>query len=509
MRSSGILLAVSSLPNEYGIGCFSKEAYRFVDFLAASGQKYWQILPLGPTGYGDSPYQSFSTFAGNPYYIDLNEFIDEGWLSADECKEAYEEYYESDERYHGLSDDEKANYVDYEAQYYARFSLLKRAYTRSRIEKNSDFNEFVKKEAYWLEDYALFMAIKDDNRGAEYTKWDKGLRLREKKSIEEARKKLADRVGFYKFLQYYFKKQWISLKKYANINNVEIIGDIPIYVALDSADTWANPELFLFDNNLKPKGVAGCPPDYFSRTGQLWGNPLYDWDYHKQNGYDWWVKRLAKCYELYDVVRIDHFRAFDEFYFIPFGDETAEFGHWEKGPGIELFKCINDRLNKPRVIAEDLGLLTPSVIKLVKKTGYPGMKVLEFAFDSGEDNDYLPHNYDKNCVVYTGTHDNDTVLGWYKTLKRKDKHFIKDYLGINNARKLNRDLIKLAEASTADTCIIPMQDVLGLGSEARINTPSTLGYNWQWRMLPSYLRDESFHSFSEYLYKITSIYGRV
>ena len=508
MRKSGILTAGFSLPNEYGIGCFSKEAYDFVDFLAESNQKFWQILPLGPTGYGDSPYQSFSTFAGNPYYIDLQEFIDNGWLSKEECREAYDEYYESNDWYQGATEDERNNYVDYEAQYYARFSLLRRAYERSFIESDKDYAKFILEEAYWLDDYALYMAIKDENRGASMYDWDDALRLRKEKAIKKAKKDLAPQIGFYKFLQYFFKKQWLSLKKYANKKGVEIIGDISIYVALDSADTWSNPDLFIFDEDLKPKGVAGCPPDYFSATGQLWGNPLYDWDVHKKDNYSWWIKRLKKCFELYDVVRIDHFRAFDEYYFIPFGDLTAEFGYWVPGPGYDLFKTVKKELNKPRIIAEDLGFLTPTVLKLVKRTGYPGMKVLEFAFDSEEDNDYLPHNYDKNCVVYTGTHDNDTVKGWCKTLKRVDKAQLKVYLDIKNVKNINKDMIKLAESSVADTCIIPIQDVFGFGSESRINIPSTLGYNWKWRLLPSYLEGEKRAEAGKYLLGVSKTYGR-
>ena len=525
MRKSGILAAIFSLPNKYGIGCFSKEAYDFVDFLAESGQKFWQILPLGPTGYGDSPYQSFSTFAGNPYYIDLQEFIDNEWLSEEECDEAYEEYYEGiikknldskakkkaekeGRKLFNSFDEIGRNYVDYEAQYHARFSLLKRAYKRSDLASNKDYAQFILDEAYWLDDYALYMAIKDYNHGTSFYDWEDDIRLRDKKALEKLRKDLSFDIGFYKFLQYYFKKQWLELKKHANKKGVEIIGDIPIYVAADSADTWANPELFMVDEESRPIGVAGCPPDYFSATGQLWGNPLYDWEMHKNDNYSWWIKRLKKCFELYDVVRIDHFRAFDEYYFIPFGDLTAEFGHWEPGPGYDLFKAIDKELGSPRIIAEDLGFLTPSVLKLVKKTGYPGMKVLEFAFDSAEDNDYLPHNYDKNCVVYTGTHDNDTVKGWYKTLKRVDKANLREYLCIKNAKKLSRDLIRLAESSVADTCIIPIQDVFGFGSEARINTPSTLGPNWKWRLLPEYLEDSSRSEASQYLSKITSTYGR-
>ena len=508
MRKNGILTAVFSLPNEYGIGCFSKEAYDFVDFLAESNQKFWQILPLGPTGYGDSPYQSFSTFAGNPYYIDLQEFIDNGWLSKEECREAYDEYYESDEWYQNAGEDERNNYVDYKAQYYARFSLLRRAYERSSIASDEGFAKFVLEESYWLNDYALYMAIKDDKRGASIYDWEKPLRFREEKAIKKAKKELAPQIGFYKFLQYFFKKQWLSLKSYANKKGVEIIGDIPIYVALDSADTWANPELFIFDEDLRPKGVAGCPPDYFSATGQLWGNPLYDWDVHKKDGYSWWLKRLKKCFELYDVVRIDHFRAFDEYYFIPFGDLTAEFGYWVPGPGYDLFRAIKKELNKPRIIAEDLGFLTPTVLKLVKRTGYPGMKVLEFAFDSAEDNDYLPHNYDKNCVVYTGTHDNDTVKGWCKTLKRVDKANLKVYLDIKNTKNISKDMIKLAESSVADTCIIPIQDVFSLDASARINTPSTLGNNWKWRLLPSFMSGEKRSEAVSYLAHISKTYGR-
>ena len=502
-------MAVFSLPNEYGIGCFSKEAYDFVDYLAQAGQKYWQILPLGPTGYGDSPYQSFSTFAGNPYYIDLQEFIDEGWLTADECKEAYEEFYETNDEYNALSEDIKNGYVDYEAHYYARFSLLKRAYQRSDTQSRDEYIDFVIKEKYWLDDYALYMAIKDDHRGTCFSEWEKELKNRDEKALLKAKEKLSVEIGFYKFLQFYFLKQWTGLKNYANNKGIEIIGDIPIYVAADSADTWANPELFIFDSDLRPRGVAGCPPDYFSRTGQLWGNPLYSWDYHKSTGYEWWIKRIAKCLELYDVIRIDHFRAFDEYYYIPYKDVTAEFGHWEPGPGIDLFKTINKKLNNPRIIAEDLGLLTPSVIKLVKKTGYPGMKVLEFAFDSDEENDYLPHNYDKNCVVYIGTHDNDTVKGWYSTLKRKDKAHMRQYLGIRSARNLHRDMIRCAESSVADTCIVTMQDLFGLGKEARINTPSTLGYNWKWRLLPKYLEGEKRKESAEFLKNTSLIYGRI
>ena len=504
MRKSGILMAISSLPSEYGIGCFSKEAYEFVDYLASAGQKIWQLLPLGPTSYGDSPYQSFSTFAGNPYFIDLQEFIDEGWLSKEECTEAYEEFYEGNDGYNSLSDDEKRRYVDYEAQYRARYSLLRRAYKRSDVDNTEEYMEFCIAQKAWLNDFALFMALKDDNGGCSFVDWEPKLRFRDDKALADATKRLKTEIGFYKFLQYYFFKQWATLKAYANEKGIEIVGDIPIYVAADSADVWANPELFLLDKEGRPKGVAGCPPDYFSPTGQLWGNPLYDWDYHKETGFRWWISRMSQMFTLYDIVRIDHFRAFDEYYFIPFGDLTAEFGHWEPGPGYDLFAAFKKELGKVNVIAEDLGFLTPTVLKLVKKTGYPGMKVLEFAFDSEEDNDYLPHNYDKNCVVYTGTHDNDTVKGWYPTLSRADKKFCKDYIGVTSARSLNKALIRTALASVADTAIVPMQDVLNLGSECRMNTPSTLGFNWKWRMLPGELKKKD----AEWLSNLVKTYGR-
>ena len=492
MRGSGILLPIASLPSRYGIGAFSKEAYEFVDFLVKAGQTYWQVLPLGPTGYGDSPYQAFSTFAGNPYYIDLEELIENGWLSRKDCDTV------------DFGND--ASKVDYEKIYFGRFKLLRKAYRKSRIEEGKDYTEFVRDNAYWLDNYALYMALKTKYKGKSFYVWKEEDRLRKPAALKAYQKdaKFAEEVGFWKFTQYLFFKQWYALKAYANEKGIRIIGDIPIYVAPDSADTWANPELFQLDENNLPVGVAGCPPDYFSPTGQLWGNPLYRWDYHKKTGFDWWLKRLAFCFKMYDVVRIDHFRGFDEYYYIPYGDKTAEFGHWEKGPGFELFAEVKKKLGKQNIIAEDLGLLTPSVIKLVKKTGFPGMKILEFAFDSNEDNDYLPHNYEKNCVVYTGTHDNDTVMGWYPTLGKADKKYALNYLGVKNAKTIAWDLIRLAMSSVADTAIIPMQDYLELGSEARINTPSTLGNNWDWRMKA----DAYSVALANKIYTLTKLYGR-
>lgn len=491
MRKGGVLLPVSSIPSKYGIGTFSKQAYEFVDFLERAGQSFWQILPLGPTGYGDSPYQSFSTFAGNPYYIDLEELIKKGWLTKEEC----------DACDFGSDD----GYVDYEKIYLSRFRILKIAYERSNIKEDKEFGEFKEDNAAWLEDYALYMAVKNSFHGISWIEWEEDIRLRKPEAMKAYKEKFADEIEFYQFQQFVFAVQWLALKAYANKKKISIIGDIPIYVAFDSADTWANPELFQLDESCTPTGVAGCPPDSFSATGQLWGNPLYKWEYHKETGYEWWMQRISYCYRLYDVVRIDHFRGFDEYYFIPYGDTTAEFGHWEKGPGYDIFKVMKEKIGKKPVIAEDLGFLTPSVISLVKKTGYPGMKILQFAFDSREESDYLPHNYSNNSVVYTGTHDNDTTMGWYGSLNRQDKAFAKRYLNIKAKKEIYWEFIRAALSSVADTAIIPVQDYLGLGSEARVNMPSTLGNNWKWCLRDGQLDD----SLAERIREITKLYGRI
>lgn len=493
MRASGVLLPISSLPSDYGIGTFSKEAYRFVDQLQQGGQAYWQILPLGPTGYGDSPYQSFSTFAGNPYYIDLEALIEEGLLTKEECDSC------------DFGDDE--NYIDYEKIYFARFDILRKAYERSNIKENQDFVEFKEKNAFWLNDYALYMAIKDKFEGKAWVEWDVDIRMREPKALKAYREELADEITFYQFQQYKFSKQWQNLKNYANGKGIKIIGDMPIYVAFDGSDTWSNPKLFQFDEECMPIAVAGCPPDAFSATGQLWGNPLYEWEYHKKTGYKWWVQRVAYCFELYDVVRIDHFRGLDEYYSIPYGEETAVNGKWMPGPGYDLFKKLNTKLGDMDIIAEDLGFMTDTVLELLKQTGYPGMKILQFAFDSREESDYLPHNYTPNNVVYTGTHDNDTVQGWYEVLSEEDKELSKRYM--NNAstpkEEIHWDLIRLGMASVAETCIIPVQDYLGLGGEARINVPSTLGNNWKWRMDKEGLTDDIISRMKD----MTQLYGRL
>lgn len=469
-RSSGVLLPISSIPSKYGIGAFSKEAYKFIDQLKEAGQSYWQILPLGPTSYGDSPYQSFSTFAGNPYFIDLEKLIEEGVLTEEECSAC------------DFGDDPE--YVDYGKIYQERFRLLRKAYERSEIYKNPAFSGFVQENAFWLKDYALFMAVKNCFGGASWNEWAEDIRLRWGFALDYYREKYYYEIEFYEYLQFKFMEQWTALKGYANRNGISIIGDLPIYVAFDSADAWANPGLFQFGPDNLPTAVAGCPPDAFSETGQLWGNPLYRWDYHRNTGYDWWTKRMAHCYKLYDVVRIDHFRGFDEYFSIPYGAETAMDGHWEKGPGMDLFWALERNLGRREVIAEDLGLMTPSVEQLVRDSGYPNMKVLEFAFEPGKETGYLPHEYDKNCVVYTGTHDNDTIVSWYQELEDDERQFLNEYM--DNAdtpdEEIHWDMIRLAMMSTANVCIIPLQDYLGLGNEARMNRPSTLGTNWKWRL---------------------------
>lgn len=492
MRAGGVLLPVASLPSKHGIGAFSREAYEFVDMLEKGGQKYWQILPLGPTGYGDSPYQSFSTYAGNPYFIDLESLCQEGLLTREEVE--------------AFDFGQEENLIDYKKIYDARFLVLRKAFERSDWDKDGEYQDF-KRGQNWLFDYSLYMAVKNSFKGVSWIEWDQDIRFREPDAMEAYRERYKDEIEFYSYLQFLFWKQWMKLKSYANGKGIQIIGDIPIYVAFDSADTWSNPKMFQFDEELNPVGVAGCPPDGFSATGQLWGNPLYRWEYHRETGYSWWIQRIAHCFRLYDVVRIDHFRGFDQYYSIPFGDATAEYGHWEEGPGLSLFQAIKDKLGELPVIAEDLGFLTPSVLKLVADTGYPGMKVLEFAFDSREESDYLPHNYSRNCVVYTGTHDNQTVKAWFEEMNDHDRCFAMDYLDIRDKKKEDIPwcFIRSALSSVADLAVIPIQDYLGLGAEARINTPSTLGGNWQWRLK----KGEFTLELAEQMRRLAGLYGRL
>lgn len=468
MRKAGILMPISALPSPYGIGTLGREARKFANFLAEAGQSCWQLLPVGPTSFGDSPYQSFSSFAGNPYFIDLDYLSIDGLLESEE----YEEL--------NWGDDPTA--VDYGLLHEKRFPVLRKACERFLEEEQPDFEDFCAEQSFWLEDYALFMALKNANNGASWMTWEEGLRLRKPEALAEAREEYAEDITFWKVVQYFFFDQWKEFKKHANEKGISIIGDLPIYVSGDSADVWANQSQFQMDENGIPTEVAGCPPDGFSADGQLWGNPLFDWEKMKEDGYAWWLRRIAFQFKLYDTLRIDHFRGFEAYYAIPYGDDTARNGHWCQGPGIEFFRKVNEALGEKDIIAEDLGFLTDGVRQLLKDSGYPGMKVLEFAFDSrGEESDYLPHNYPKHCVVYTGTHDNDTIQGWLASISAEDAEQAKAYMRLNEQEGYHWGMMRVAWASPADLAVMQYQDVLGLGSEARMNTPSTLGTNWKWR----------------------------
>ena len=497
-RASGVLLSVTSLPSKYGIGCFSKEAYDFVDWLAKAGQTYWQILPLGVTSYGgadDSPYQSFSAFAGNPYMISLETLVEEGVLEQSECD--------------AIDFGDNPEKVDYDKLHDHRLNLLHKAYERSNVGSDGEFQTFRRENAWWLDDYALFMALKDFFGGVAWTEWPQDIRMHWNFALDYYRRELYFDVEFHQFLQYKFFVQWQALKSYANEKGIRIIGDIPIYISMDSADAWAHPELFQLDENGQPSAIAGCPPDAFSEDGQVWGNPLYRWEYHKQTNFAWWSSRLWQCFRLYDMVRIDHFRGFDEYFSIPFGSATAKGGHWEPGPGMALFAQIEKDLGKKQFVAEDLGTMTDSVRKLVKDSGFPNMKVLQFAFDEddvGAVNDYLPHNYDTNCVVYTGTHDNETLVGWLQNITPGQKKLVRDYLCDHHTSddKLYRGLLALAMRSAARICILPIQDCLGLDNSARMNQPATVKTNWRWRLSPNALTKKA----QKDLRTLTLRYGR-
>lgn len=490
MRASGILLPVFSLPSDYGIGTLGKEAYRFIDFLERSGQKYWQVLPMGPTSYGDSPYQSFSTFAGNPYFIDLDMLNEQGLLEKSD--------------YENVDFGSDAVIIDYAVIFENRFKVLRKAFENRAKLHEGDIEAFREKNAMWIEDYALYMAVKYSFSLRSWQEWDDDIRLREPSALKKYREELADDIEFWVFIQYLFSVQWKALRKYAKSKGIKIIGDVPIYVAEDSADAWANPSLFQFDDNLRPTAVAGCPPDCFSEDGQLWGNPLYRWEVHKETGYAWWISRMKAAAELFDVIRIDHFRGLESYYSIPYGMENARIGEWVKGPGIDFVRTIKKEVRGVGIIAEDLGFLTPEVEKLLKQSGFPGMKILEFAFDHKGDSNYLPHNYEKNCVVYTGTHDNETLAGWLDGISRKDRKFIKDYLNISRKEGFCFGIIRGAWASCADLAVAQMQDFLELDNSARINEPSTLGKNWQWRLEKGVLTD----GLADKINSLTKLYRR-
>ena len=492
MRASGILLPIFSLPSPYGIGNLGKEAFLFVDFLKKAGQRYWQILPLNPTNFGDSPYQSFSSSAGNPYFIDLDTLCQEGLLKAEEYVTV------------NFGDGEEVNY---EKLYQHRLAVLRKAF--ARFDKaDQEYNRFCREETDWLEEYVLFMALKEANSGKSWREWPKPLMFRQANVLADMRQQLADTMEFYRFLQFLFYRQWFHLKAYANEQGVRIIGDMPIYVADDSVDVWANTQLFDLDEQLVSRVVAGCPPDAFCPDGQLWGMPVYDWQYMREETepYQWWRQRVKRALQIYDVVRIDHFRGLESFFCIPYGAETAKTGVWRKGPGMELIRHLKtDHGGKLPIIAEDLGFMTQAVRELLAESGFPGMKILQFAFDTHEESEYLLHNHTRNCVVYTGTHDNDTVLGWVATASTEEVDYAKQYLGVDKTEELPWAMIRAAMMSTADLAIVPLADCLELGSEARINTPSTLGNNWRWRIGAEDISDK----LAAALRRMTALYSRL
>ena len=465
MRKSGILMHITSLPGPYGVGSMGKPARDFVDFLYASGQSLWQILPLSPTGYGDSPYQSCSAYAGNHYLIDLDQLIADNLLTKEEV----------DAVQWNIREDR----VDYGILYFNRLNMLKKAF--SRFDNWESLDAYCLENSDWLPDFALFMALKDENGGLPWYQWPEKLKIRDPDEIWNTRKQLQEQIRFYSFIQYLFDLQWNALRQYAREKGISIIGDVPIYVPLDSVDVWSNPELFQLDNSLTPEMVAGVPPDYFSEDGQLWGNPLYRWEVHQKDGYGWWLRRLGAAGKRYDIVRLDHFRAFEAYWAVPYGDETAKNGKWVKGPDMDFVNAVRKGLPELSIIAEDLGFLTQEVLDLRDNSGWPGMKVLEFAFDSREPSDYLPHTYIQNTVCYTGTHDNMTMRQWFETAAPEAVEYAAEYMNLTETEGFVWGTIRTAMASVSDTCIVQLQDYLDLGGDARMNFPGTMGSNWTWR----------------------------
>ena len=470
-RSSGILLHISSLPSPYGIGTFGKAAREFVDFLKRAGQKYWQILPIGPCGEGNSPYCTYSAFAGNPWFIDPDMLMEEGLLLKGEA----------DRICWGMRKDQ----VDFEVLKAERLSLLRLAFRRFSEKEPADYAVWAEEERDWLPDYALFMAVKQHLGGRRLEEWPDAIRLRRKAAMERYRLLLQDEIRFQCFLQYIFRQQWQQLRNYAHENGIRIIGDIPIYVPMDSADVWANPENFRLTWARRPKFVAGCPPDGFNEDGQFWGNPIYHWKHMKKDGFSWWLRRIGAAGRLFDMIRIDHFRGIESYWSIPAGEKTAAGGRWVKGPGMALISAIQAAYPALDFIAEDLGFLTPDVYRLVDDSGWPGMKVLEFAFDPEEPSIYLPHRYDENCICYTGTHDNETLCQWCESQDSKVLKYTRDYLGISSSEDLPDAILRAGCSSKARLFVAQMQDYLRLGEEARMNQPGkVLAQNWRWRMLP-------------------------
>ena len=490
MRESGILMHITSLSSPYGIGTMGKEAYKFVDFLKSAGQSLWQILPLTPTGYGDSPYQSCSTFAGNHYLIDLDALIEMGLLEKSEVADRNWSY----------RDDK----VDFGAQYNNRLAVLRLAFNRFADQEALD--AFCREQASWLPDFALFMALKGSNNGQPWYQWEDCLKFRDPEAIWKVRQELKEEIRFYCFVQYLFFTQWTALRAYAHKNGIRIIGDVPIYVPYDSVDVWSNPELFQLDAAMNPTDVAGCPPDAFSDDGQLWGNPLYRWDVIGKDGFGWWIRRLAAAGELYDIVRLDHFRGFEAYWAVPFGDTTARNGRWVKGPGMDFVRAVKNNLPHVSLIAEDLGFLTQEVLDLRDDSGYPGMKVLEFAFDSREPSEYLPHTYTANSVCYVGTHDNMTMRQWFDTADKDAVEYASEYMCLNEQEGLVWGTIRTAMSSVSEQCVVQLQDYLDLGADARMNFPGTCdGTNWTWRALDGVLTE----ALAAKIRKLTTLYGRL
>lgn len=492
MRRSGILLHISSLPSPYGIGKLGQSARAFVNFLAESGTQVWQVLPLAPTSFGDSPYQSFSVFAGNPYFVDFETLEAQHLLQPEEYK--------------SVDWGSNPRKVDYNRLYNSCFQVLRKAFARFDT-SSPKYQKFCTDQQEWLDDYALFMALKDAHNGDAWYLWEKPLAMREPDAMRLAKEKFARDINFYKVVQFWFWEQWMDLRAYCKKKDVSLIGDIPIYAAYDSADVWANPDLFLLDEEEhKPKVVAGCPPDGFAPTGQLWGNPLYDWDAHKKTGYAWWIRRFKQAMTYYDTIRVDHFRGFESYYAIPYGNKTAEIGLWEPGPGMDLFNAVREKLGNLSLIAEDLGFVTPEVRQLLKDTGYPGMKVLQFAFDGNPKNEYLPQNYTSpHCIAYTGTHDNTTLRGWVAESDSVTLSFAKRYLHCRSNHDLPSEVIRAAWSSIAELSIAQMQDFLDVGAEGRMNTPSTLGNNWQYRTINSDFTPR----LSKRIYRMNELYNRL
>ena len=490
MRRSGILMHITSLPSAYGVGTMGKQAYAFMDFLAKAGQQVWQILPLNPTGYGDSPYQSCSAFAGNHYLIDLDMLVEEGLLEPHEPA--------------SVNWGDNHNKVDFGLLYQNRLNILRMAYDRFRDDRALD--TFCLENSDWLPDFALYMALKDARCGAPWYQWEAPVKHRQPEAIWQARKAHQDQIRFYSFVQYLFYKQWNSLLTYAHNKGICIIGDVPIYVPMDSVDVWCDPELFQLDSALQPVAVAGCPPDAFAEDGQLWGNPLYRWDVMEKDGYRWWIRRLTAAGKLYDAVRLDHFRGFEAYWSVPYGDTTARNGQWVKGPGMDFVRTLKEKLPHLSFIAEDLGFLTQEVLDLRDESGWPGMKILEFAFDSREPSEYLPHTYIQNTVCYTGTHDNMTMGQWFREADPEAVSYAASYMRLTEQEGYVWGAIRTVLSSVSDMAIVQLQDYLELGGEARMNFPGTSnGTNWTWRADPGSFSD----ALAERIYAITRLYGRL